>query len=248
MEQTGLTLSDKSVIEDHRDRKNTCVFSKGKLIVVEGACDGIGKTTQYVMLRNHLKQEGKEIISHHFPSYNTYHGAPVEKYLSGEFGNPNELSPYFINSLYAIDRTITWLTTLKPAYEQGKVILLDRYTTSSLIYQSALIEDIEEKKKFIDYVIDFEYHKMGIQEPNNVIFLHAPFDLVTEMRNARKQNEGIKKDIHERNLEFMKKVYQSAMFIADYLSWNKVECSDGNKMRQIDDIHEEIYSFIKTKK
>lgn len=68
------------------------------------------------------------------------------------------------------------------------------------------------------------------------------------MRNARKQNEGIVNDIHESNLDFMKKVYEGAMFIADYLSWDKVQCNDGNKMREIDDIHEEVYSLVKRKK
>lgn len=97
-------------------------------------------------------------------------------------------------------------------------------------------------------MIDFEYRKIGIKAPDNVIFLHAPFDLVTEMRNARKQNEGITNDIHENNLNFMKKVYESAMFIADYLSWDKVQCNIGNEMREIDDIHEEIYSLVKREK
>lgn len=219
-------------------------MKNGKLIVVEGACDGIGKTTQYELLCKRLKENGYEVASHHFPSYGTYQGAAVEKYLKGEYGQPSELSPYFVNSLYANDRGITWYTQLKPLFDEGKVILLDRYTTSSLIYQSALIEDIEEKKKFIDYVTDFEYKKIGIKEPDNVIFLHAPFDLVTEMRNARKQNEGVVNDIHESNIEFMKKVYESAMFIADYLSWDKIECNDENKMRNIDDIHNEIYKLV----
>lgn len=222
-------------------------MNNGKLIVVEGACDGIGKTTQYELLFNHLENDGDIVSKHHFPSYDTYQGVPVEKYLKGEYGSPSELSPYFINSLYATDRGVTWYTELKKLYDEGNVILLDRYTTSSLIYQSALIDDIEEKKKFIDYVIDFEYKKIGIKEPDNVIFLYAPFDLVTEMRNARKQNEGVENDIHESNLEFMRKVYESAMFIADYLSWNKIKCNDGNKMRDIDDIHNEIYSLIKKK-
>lgn len=219
-------------------------MKNGKLIVVEGACDGIGKTTQYELLCKRIKEDGYEVANHHFPSYGTYQGAAVEKYLKGEYGQPSELSPYFVNSLYANDRGITWYTQLKPLFDEGKVILLDRYTTSSLIYQSALIEDIEEKKKFIDYVTDFEYKKIGIKEPDNVIFLHAPFDLVTEMRNSRKQNEGVVNDIHESNIEFMKKVYESAMFIADYLSWDKIECNDENKMRNIDDIHNEIYKLV----
>ena len=223
-------------------------IDKGKLIVIEGACDGIGKTTQYMMLYNHLKEDKDKVFNHHFPSYGTYSGAPVENYLRGEYGNISDLSQYFINSLYAIDRGITWYTKLKKLYDEGSTILLDRYTTSSLIYQSALFENLEEKKKFLDYVIDFEYNKIGIKEPDKVIFLHAPFDLVTEIRNARKQNAGIINDIHEKDISFMQKVYDSAMFVADYLSWNKVKCNEGNKMRSIEDIHEEIYTLVKRKK
>jgi len=220
-------------------------MEKGKLVVVEGACDGIGKSTQYHLLREHLKKDGIEVVSHHFPSYNTYHGLPVEKYLKGEYGLPKELSPYFINSLYAVDRGIVWYTNFKKLYEEGKFILLDRYTTSSVIYQSALIEDIELKKSFIDYITDFEYNKIGVKKPDNVIFLHAPFDLVTEMRNARKQNDGIVNDIHEIDLDFMRKVYDSSTFIADYLSWNIVECSEDDKMLEIEEIHQKVYSLIK---
>lgn len=222
-------------------------MEKGKLIVVEGACDGIGKTTQYDMLCKRLQSVGYSITNHHFPTYGEYQGIPVENYLKGEFGTPSELSPYFVNSLYAVDRAITWRQKLKPLYDQGELILLDRYTTSSLIYQSALMEDEEEKKAFVDYVTEFEYHKIGIKKPDSVIFLHAPFGLVTQMRMKRKHNDGVDNDIHERNLEFMKRVYDNAMFMADYLGWDKVECNDGNEMRAISDIHEDIYRLVKTK-
>lgn len=223
-------------------------MEKGKLIVIEGACDGMGKSTQFELLRKRLETDNLKIVHHHFPSYNTYQGRPVEKYLKGEYGNPKDLSPYFINSLYAMDRGITWMETLKESYDEGKIILLDRYTTSSLIYQSALIEDLEEKKDFIKYVVDFEYNKLGVKEPDNVIFLHADFDLVTKMREARKQNDGVENDIHERDLSFMKKVYDSAMFVAEYLNWNMVKCDDGEKIKPIDEIHEKVYSLVKVKK
>lgn len=223
-------------------------MKEGKVIVLEGACDGIGKTTQFDLLWKHLEKEGIDVHHHHFPTYNTYHGAPVEKYLAGDFGEPSELSPYFINCLYAEDRAITWNIELKKKYEAGEFILLDRYTTSSIIYQSALIEDLEERKKFIDYIVDFEYNRLGIKEPDNVIFLYAPFDLVAQLRNQRKQNDGVTNDIHERNIDFMRKVYDNAMFIADYLNWNKVKCNDGDSMRSIGDIHQEIYNIINGEK
>ena len=86
------------------------------------------------------------------------------------------------------------------------------------------------------------------KKPDNVIFLHAPFDLVTEIRNARKVNDGVMNDIHERDLEFMKRVYESAMFVADYLSWDQINCVKGNGLKSIEEIHEDVYSFVKKKK
>ena len=218
----------------------------GKLIVIEGACDGIGKTTQYELLKKRLVNDGNNVISHHFPSYGEYQGVSVEHYLKGEYGSPDSLSPYFINNLYAIDRAITWHTKLKNEYKDN-IILLDRYTTSSLIYQSALIENIEERKKFINYVIYFEYKKLGIKEPDLVIFLDAPFDLVSDMRKKRKQNEGIKDDIYEKDISLMKKIYENAIFVAEYLNFSKVSCNNGNEMRSINDIHDDIYRLVKKK-
>lgn len=220
-------------------------MKKGKLIVIEGACDGIGKTTQYQKLYEKLS-ETETVVSHHFPSYNEYQGLAVEKYLKGEFGRVNELSPYFIHSLYETDRGITWYSKLKPLYEKGNTILLDRYTTSSIIYQSALIDDIEEKKKFIDFIMDVEYNKVGIAEPDTVIFLYAPFDLVTSIRNKRKSNDGIENDIHEKDLSFMKKIYDNAIFVADYLNWQKIDCHlNETEMKSIEEIHNNILRVLK---
>ena len=220
-------------------------MDKGKLIVVEGSCDGIGKSTQYDLLGKRLIREGYNVVCHHFPSYGTYQGRGVEEYLNGSFGLPSELSPYFVNSLYAIDRAITWETELKKAYEEGSTILLDRYTTSSIFYQSALIDDEVEKRRFIDFVCDFEYEKIGISKPDNVIFLHAPFDLVTRMREERKANAGIINDIHESNIEYMRRVYNNAMFVARYLGWDMVDCCKDEKMDSIEEIHEKVYRLVK---
>lgn len=217
----------------------------GKVIVMEGAGDGLGKSTQIGVLENHLSEDGYSLVKHHFPTYESYQGELVKRYLSGEYSSiSKELSPYFINSLYAVDRAVTWQIKLKSQYEQGKVLLLDRYTTSSLIYQATLIEDIEERKRFIEWVIDYEYNKLGIKEPDGVIFLFAPFDVVEDLLNKRHREQGVAGDIHEKDIQFLKKVHETSMFIADYLSWAKVQCNEEHRMRPVESIHEEVYSHV----
>ena len=43
----------------------------------------------------------------------------------------------------------------------------------------------------------------------------------------------------------MKKVYDNAMFVADYLNWDMVKCNDNDKMKSIDDIHNDVYKRVK---
>jgi len=218
----------------------------GKLIVIEGSCDSIGKSSQYKLLVDRLKNENSSVVTtHHFPSYGTYQGRPVEEYLKGNYGKISNLSPYFVNSLYAQDRAITWISGLKEEYNNGGIIVLDRYTTSSLIYQSSTIEDPKERQSFIDYIYDYEYHKLGIPEPDLVIFLYAPFELVRELKNKRKENDGIKNDIHESDLTFMKNVSDTSISIANKYDWSYIECTKNDEMLTPEEIHEDVYKLVK---
>ena len=213
-----------------------------KLIVIEGACDGVGKTTQVEMLKKHLEEDNISVYSHHFPTYDSDAGKLISNYLSGSYGNIKDLSPYFINSLYAIDRKIVCDNFEKLDKD---IILVDRYTSSSLIYQSALIKNIYEKKDFIDFVNDYEFNKLKVKKPDKVIFLTAPFDVISKMRNKRINNSFLSKDIHEEDIEFMRTVYDNARFMANFLSWDVVNCCNGNEMKSKEEIHNEIYKLVK---
>lgn len=220
-------------------------MSKGKLIVIEGAVDGIGKSTQFALLREKLCEMGYTVSGHHFPSYGTTQGAMVEAYLKGEYGKPESLSPYFVNSVYALDRAVTWKEKLSARFDAGEVILLDRYTTSSLIYQSASVSDEAEKAAFIDYVADYEYTKLGIEKPDVVIFLDAPFETAALLRGARKDNDGVQNDIHESDDSFMRRVWKSAQFVCDRLGWSRIRCTnEDGTMRSREEIHEAILSAV----
>lgn len=216
----------------------------GKIIVVEGACDGIGKTTQFNLLKDYLLKEGYEIYTHHFPSYNTYHGEPAVQYLAGNLGNPNELSPYFVHMIYALDRAVVYLKEIKPAIEEGKVILLDRYTTSSLMYQSSVINDLKEKQEFINFMTNYEYEKLGIKKPDNVIFLYTSFELAKKLRDNRVNNEGLEKDIHESSEDYLRKVYDNSLMIAKNQNFDFIMCEENNKMKTKEEIHNEIKRLI----
>lgn len=219
----------------------------GKLIVIEGSCDGVGKSTQYNLLIDKLEKEGYNVIKHHFPSYGTYQGRPVEEYLKGNFGKISELSPYFVNSLYAQDRAITWETGLKDEYNKGGIIVLDRYTTSSLIYQATLIENENKREEFINYIYDYEYNKLNLPIPDLVIFLHVPFELAKSLKEKRKRETGVNDDIHERDLDFMRNVSDTSIYIANKYNWDFIECSNNSEMLSIEEINDKVYSLVKKK-
>ena len=67
------------------------------------------------------------------------------------------------------------------------------------------------------------------------------------MRKNRTNYEGNANDIHEKNLGFMKKVYENALFVSDYLNWDIIKCSKDNQMKNIDEIHEMIVKEVKNK-
>ena len=107
------------------------------------------------------------------------------------------------------------------------------------------LRNLDKRKEFIDYITGYEYNKLEIARPDMVLFLTAPFDLVTKLRKNRKNYEGNVNDIHEKNLDFMKKVYDNAIFVAEYLNWSVVECNQQDEMRSIEDIHDDIYKKVK---
>ena len=61
-----------------------------------------------------------------------------------------------------------------------------------------------------------------------------------KLMSIRYQGDESKKDIHESNLEYLKKSREAARYCADKLNWTTVACDDGENMRSIAQIHEDI--------
>jgi len=86
------------------DEVKTLQKRKGKLIVIDGG-DGSGKATQSALLKSYLEKHGKRVKYMDFPRYyNSFHGRVVGRFLTGEFGALDQVSPYLAALAYALDR------------------------------------------------------------------------------------------------------------------------------------------------
>lgn len=216
------------------------------LIVIEGL-DGSGKGTQSRLLFESIKNTGRDIISVSFPDYSSPSSSLVKMYLSGEFGTEaNAVNPFAASSFYAVDRYASFMKNWKKQYEGGSIILADRYTTSNIVFQ---LSKMEEKNwdAFIRWVEDFEYTKLGLPKPDLVIYADMPTDVSQKLLKKRYRGEEEKKDIHERDVEFLNHCRSCGLYAAEKLGWHIVGCAAEGEPRNINDIHMEILEIIKNK-
>ncbi len=218
----------------------------GKLFVIDGT-DGSGKQTQFELLKNHLKQDGISYKTVSFPNYDSPSSSLVKMYLSGEFGeNAKEISPYIASTFYAADRYATYIKDLKKYYEDGGIILADRYTTANMVHQAGKISDKKERDKFLKWLFDLEFNIYGLPVPTKVFFLNMPPEKVKELITSRenKFTHNSKKDIHERDQKHIEDSYNAACSLVNEYKWNEIKCVKENVLRTREDIHEEIYKIV----
>ena len=222
---------------------------KGKLIVIESGTDASGKATQSGILMERLKEEGIVAKSVSFPNYESESSSLLKMYLRGEFGeNPGDVNPYAASVLFAVDRFATYKKEFEAVMKEGGVVLADRYTTSNIVHQAAKIADVEDKKDYIDWLCDLEYSKIGIPKPDLVVFLDLPVKNSFELMENRpnKIDGSDKKDIHERDRDYMIKSYENSEFVAGYLNWSKVSCIDDRGMlRTREEIGNDVWNLVK---
>lgn len=219
----------------------------GKLFVIDGT-DGSGKQTQFAKLKERLDEEGIKYMEVSFPNYDSPSSSLVKMYLSGEFGeNASEVSPYVASTFYAADRYATYKLKFEKFYNEGGIILADRYTTANMVHQAGKIKNKEERKKFLSWLFDLEFNIYGIPKPDKVFFLNMPpkksLELIKDREN--KFSHDMKKDIHERDEHHIIDSYNAACDVAKDYDWCEIHCMDGETIRSIEDIHEEIFSEVK---
>ena len=214
----------------------------GKLIVIEGL-DGSGKNTQAQRLADTLAAQGCNVRKISFPQYDSPSSALVKMYLAGDFGkSADSVNAYAASSFYAVDRYATFKGGLLDFYQQGGIIIADRYTTSNAIHQCSKLPE-EEWKEFTDWLFHYEYELLGIPAPDKVIYLRVDTQISQKLMTGRYNGDDTKKDIHERDVDYLMRSRKAADFCVKELGWLPVECCKDGAMRTIDDIAEEILTI-----
>ncbi|MCQ2556258.1 MAG: thymidylate kinase [Clostridia bacterium] len=207
------------------------------IIDIEGT-DGCGKATQTKMLFDYLCGLGKKCKIVSFPNYESASSGPVKMYLNGDLGANNSLTGYQTSSLYAVDRLATMRQINIKDYDY---ILLDRYVPSNMIHQSTRIEDEEELQEFLAWLVDFEYGKLRLPEPDVVLFLDVPVEISSRLAHERAElKNGMAKDILEADDGHLAKAYAKAKFVANKYCWRTIKCDANNNILSKEEIHEKI--------
>lgn len=216
----------------------------GKLIVIEGT-DGSGKSTQFHRLTQRLAQENIRFQKLVFPQYAEPSSALIRMYLSGEFGgNPADVNAYAASAFYAVDRYASYKKVWGTYYEQGGLVLSDRYTTSNAVHQVSK-EAPEKRDAFLKWLYEFEYTHLGLPKPDATIYLDVPTAFSCQLLRARESRTNTQADIHEQDTAYLATCREMGRAAATFYGWTVIQCVKDGVMRSVEDIHEEIYRCVR---
>lgn len=225
-------------------------MNKGKLIVIEGA-DGTGKGTQFSLLVQYCKKNSISFYTVDFPQYyKTFFGKFAGKFLKGEFGDITEVHPYIISIPFAADR---WQAKedIDAALLEGKLVILNRYTTSNAAYQAAKLP-IQEREKYVDWLFQMEYKEFNVPKEDVVLYLHVPSvisEKLIDKKSKRKYLGNEKKDIHEQDMDFQDAVKEVYEYLSKtYPHWIRVDCTEKGTLLSKEAIHQKIVAVLTKKK
>lgn len=216
----------------------------GKMIVFEGT-DGSGKSTQFKLLCDRVNREGKSFRQLVFPRYDQPSSALIRMYLGGEFGkNPGDVNPYAASAFYAVDRYASLKQDWGDYYQEGGLILTDRYTTSNAVHQGAKCSP-EERPDFLRWLDDFEHNKLGLPRADLVLYLDMPTEKSIELLRSREASTHTKADIHELDTGYLSMCRKSALQAAEILGWTVIPCvNERGELRTIEEIHQQLWALV----
>jgi dTMP kinase len=155
-------------------------MNKGCFIVFEGI-DGSGKSEQYRRLVKNLEKKRYPVVPTKEPTVDL----PVGKLIRSILYQEQQVAEEALALLFAADRVDHTEKKIKPALEQGSVVVSDRYVYSSLAYQSRGMK----RELSLEWVREINAHAIT---PDIVVFL----DITPEMGQSRLSNGQVRVKDH----------------------------------------------------
>ena len=199
-------------------------MSKGLFITFEGG-DGCGKTTQIKLLNEYLKNKGYKTLLTREPG-SIGLGEKVREILLNYDG---EVSPVCESFLFLADRAQNVDCIIKPALEEGTIVICDRHTDSSVAYQGY------GRGLDIDRINMLNNIATSGLKPDLTIVL----DVDVETSQARVGSE--KDRMESAGIEFFERVRQGFLEIAKQEP-DRVKVVDSKQ--SIEDIHKQILELV----
>ena len=190
-------------------------MNKGKIIVFEGL-DCSFKETNSFKLYQYLKNLGLKTYWKSFPCYEDESSYFVRQYLKGIYGKTEDINPIIGSSFYMIDQYHVWKTELKELYNDGYIIILDRFWTSNLYHQVSKIKESDYNGERVDYIKDasnivekiIDLATIDYKLPIPDLVLYMKVDLYNIIRLLKEKNKNKTGDLHEDNFEYLQNVYK----------------------------------------
>lgn len=219
---------------------------QGKLIVIEGG-DGSGKGTQAAMLREYFEKNNISYAYVDFPDYESVYGKIIAKFLRGEFGRLEEISPYFVGTLFGLDRSIQ-KKAIKEHLQKGKIVLANRYTTSNMAHQGSKFVSSADLSTFISWLENFEYSVLGLPREDFVIYLSVPWQIAVELTKAKDSREylqGKSQDIQEKDEKHRRDTEKMYQYLAANNShWTTMDCTKHGTILSKEEIHRSLIALL----
>ena len=198
----------------------------GKLIVFEGI-DGSGKSTQVKLFPADFKLA--------FPRYDKCVGKLIRLVLTQAW--VSRLSPYLTAFLFGLDRFLakplinSWL-------KAGKIVVLDRYTYSSMAHQGVKLNG-RERQRLIDWIARLENKLFRLPRADKVIYLQVPPQISQKLMRSRQ------KDLAEADFVYQQKTVQVYLALAKRYKFTVIDCLDRQKrLLSKDDVRKKIAAAI----
>ena len=215
----------------------------GKMVVIEGL-DGSGKATQAELLSGYLREKGCKVYNLDLPFYSDSSSTLVKMYLGGELGDkPSDVNAYAASTFYAVDRYASFKKHWEKEYNSEKITVANRYTTSNAAHQMTKLP-ANEWDTYLEWLFEFEYRKIGVPEPDCVIYLDMPVDISQKLLLKRYSGDEKKKDVHERDVEYLVSCHKAAVYAAEKLGWNVIKCGENGEPFTVEYISEKVCDTV----